>query len=82
MRLLLAEDESALADWLVRALGQSDYHVDWVADFTWRNYAYIFTYPVFLHALKNSAILGAASADTGHGPAGRPGWLARRPVIR
>lgn len=32
MRLLLAEDESALADWLVRALGQSDYHVDWVAD--------------------------------------------------
>jgi two-component system response regulator TctD len=32
MRLLLAEDESALADWLVRALAQSDYHVDWVAD--------------------------------------------------
>ncbi|MEF7614173.1 response regulator [Aquincola sp. MAHUQ-54] len=32
MRLLLAEDESALADWLVRALGQSEYQVDWVAD--------------------------------------------------
>lgn len=32
MRLLLAEDESALADWLVRALGQSGYQVDWVAD--------------------------------------------------
>ncbi len=32
MRLLLAEDESALADWLVRTLAQSDYQVDWVAD--------------------------------------------------
>lgn len=32
MRLLLAEDESALADWLVRALGQSGCQVDWVAD--------------------------------------------------
>lgn len=32
MRLLLAEDESALADWLVRALGQSGHQVDWVAD--------------------------------------------------
>ncbi|MBQ1765966.1 MAG: response regulator [Aquincola sp.] len=32
MRLLLAEDESALADWLVRALAQSGYQVDWVAD--------------------------------------------------
>jgi two-component system response regulator TctD len=32
MRLLLAEDESALADWLVRALEQSGFVVDWVAD--------------------------------------------------
>ncbi|WP_159912693.1 response regulator [Pantoea sp. 18069] len=32
MRLLLAEDESALADWLVRALAQSGFQVDWVAD--------------------------------------------------
>ncbi|PZP91529.1 MAG: DNA-binding response regulator [Variovorax paradoxus] len=32
MRLLLAEDESALADWLVRALAQSGCGVDWVAD--------------------------------------------------
>jgi len=32
MKLLLAEDESALADWLVRTLGQSGSEVDWVAD--------------------------------------------------
>lgn len=32
MKLLLAEDESALADWLVRTLGQSGNDVDWVAD--------------------------------------------------
>ncbi|MCD2514458.1 response regulator [Comamonas endophytica] len=32
MRLLLAEDESALADWLVRTLAQSGFQVDWVAD--------------------------------------------------
>lgn len=32
MKLLLAEDEAALADWLVRALSQSGYAVDWVAD--------------------------------------------------
>ena len=32
MRLLLAEDERALADWLVKALGQSDFVVDWVDD--------------------------------------------------
>jgi two-component system, OmpR family, response regulator TctD len=32
MRLLLAEDEASLADWLVRALAQNDYQVDWVAD--------------------------------------------------
>ncbi|RYF83878.1 MAG: response regulator [Comamonadaceae bacterium] len=32
MKLLLAEDEAALADWLVRALVQSGYSVDWVAD--------------------------------------------------
>ncbi|WP_077034168.1 response regulator [Pelomonas sp. KK5] len=32
MRLLLAEDERPLADWLVRALGQSDFVVDWVDD--------------------------------------------------
>ena len=32
MRLLLAEDESALANWLVQALRQSDFSVDWVND--------------------------------------------------
>lgn len=32
MRLLLAEDEAALADWLVKALLQSGHIVDWVAD--------------------------------------------------
>jgi two-component system response regulator TctD len=32
MRILLAEDERELATWLVRALGQSDFHVDWVDD--------------------------------------------------
>ncbi len=32
MKLLLAEDESALADWLMRILAQSGNEVDWVAD--------------------------------------------------
>lgn len=32
MRVLLAEDESELAAWLVRALGQSGFQVDWVGD--------------------------------------------------
>ncbi len=32
MRILLAEDEKPLADWLVKALGQSDFVVDWVDD--------------------------------------------------
>jgi two-component system response regulator TctD len=32
MRILLAEDERELADWLVRALQQSDFQVDWVDD--------------------------------------------------
>ncbi|NEI25217.1 response regulator, partial [Rhizobium leguminosarum] len=32
MRLLLAEDEAALADWLVRTLAQGGNQVDWVAD--------------------------------------------------
>ena len=32
MRILLAEDESALANWLVRALEQSGFQVDWVND--------------------------------------------------
>jgi two-component system, OmpR family, response regulator TctD len=32
MRLLLAEDEHELANWLCRALGQNGYHVDWVDD--------------------------------------------------
>lgn len=32
MRVLLAEDERELGDWLVRALGQSDFQVDWVDD--------------------------------------------------
>lgn len=32
MRILLAEDERELATWLVRALGQSDFKVDWVDD--------------------------------------------------
>lgn len=32
MRILLAEDERELAAWLVRALEQSDFQVDWVDD--------------------------------------------------
>lgn len=32
MRILLAEDERALATWLVRALEQSSFQVDWVDD--------------------------------------------------
>ncbi len=32
MRILLAEDERELATWLVRALGQSGFQVDWVDD--------------------------------------------------
>lgn len=32
MRLLLAEDEKELANWLCRALKQNGYHVDWVDD--------------------------------------------------
>lgn len=32
MRILLAEDESALANWLVRALEQGGFQVDWVND--------------------------------------------------
>ena len=32
MRILLAEDEHELAQWLVRALQQSDFQVDWVDD--------------------------------------------------
>lgn len=32
MRILLAEDERELGSWLVRALGQSDFQVDWVDD--------------------------------------------------
>ena len=32
MRILLAEDERELANWLVRALGQSSFQVDWVDD--------------------------------------------------
>jgi len=32
MRILLAEDEPALANWLVQALRQSDFQVDWVND--------------------------------------------------
>lgn len=32
MRILLAEDERELANWLVRALQQSDFQVDWVDD--------------------------------------------------
>jgi two-component system response regulator TctD len=32
MRILLAEDEHELADWLVRALAQSEFQVDWVDD--------------------------------------------------
>ena len=30
MRILLAEDEHALANWLVQALQQSQFQVDWV----------------------------------------------------
>lgn len=32
MRILLAEDERDLGEWLVRALAQSGFQVDWVAD--------------------------------------------------
>lgn len=32
MRILLAEDEKPLADWLVKALGQNEFVVDWVDD--------------------------------------------------
>lgn len=32
MRILLAEDETELATWLVKALGQNDFQVDWVND--------------------------------------------------
>ncbi|MDR7095353.1 response regulator [Hydrogenophaga laconesensis] len=32
MRILLAEDEPELATWLVKALGQNDFQVDWVND--------------------------------------------------
>ncbi|MDO9434836.1 response regulator [Hydrogenophaga sp.] len=32
MRILLAEDEADLATWLVKALGQNDFQVDWVDD--------------------------------------------------
>ncbi|MGQ0708929.1 MAG: response regulator [Rhodoferax sp.] len=32
MRILLVEDEPALANWLVQALRQSDFQVDWVND--------------------------------------------------
>ncbi len=32
MRILLAEDEHELATWLVRALSQSGFQVDWVDD--------------------------------------------------
>ncbi|PIZ22931.1 MAG: hypothetical protein COY49_06085 [Comamonadaceae bacterium CG_4_10_14_0_8_um_filter_57_29] len=32
MRILLAEDEHALANWLVQALQQSQFQVDWVND--------------------------------------------------
>lgn len=32
MRILLAEDEKPLADWLVKALGQNDFVVTWVDD--------------------------------------------------
>ena len=35
MRILLAEDERELATWLVRALAQSDFQVDWVDDGRW-----------------------------------------------
>ncbi|GAA6142712.1 response regulator [Hydrogenophaga sp. 5NK40-0174] len=32
MRILLAEDETELGTWLVKALGKSDFQVDWVND--------------------------------------------------
>ena len=32
MRILLAEDEHALAEWLSKALAQSGYKVDWLDD--------------------------------------------------
>ena len=35
MRILLAEDERELANWLVRALEQSGFQVDWVTTAVW-----------------------------------------------
>jgi two-component system response regulator TctD len=35
MRILLAEDEIELGTWLVKALAQSDFQVDWVNDGRW-----------------------------------------------
>eukprot|EP01041_Mallomonas_annulata_P041025 gene41025-65020_t len=32
MRILLAEDETDLGNWLTKALAQSDFQVDWVND--------------------------------------------------
>ena len=32
MRILLVEDERPLAEWLCKALGQVEIHVDWIAD--------------------------------------------------
>jgi len=32
MRILLVEDERPLAEWLTKALGQSDFQVDWIDD--------------------------------------------------
>jgi iron(III) transport system permease protein len=57
-------------------------NVDWVADFTLRNYGYIFTYPVFLSALKNSAILGASSATLVVALGFVMAWIVQRTNVR
>lgn len=57
-------------------------NVDLVADFTWRNYRYIFTYPVFLNAVKNSAILGASSATLVVALGFVMAWIVQRTNVR
>jgi iron(III) transport system permease protein len=57
-------------------------NVDLLADFTWRNYGYIFTYPVFLNALKNSAILGASSATLVVALGFVMAWIVQRTNVR
>lgn len=72
---------------LIALLWQSVYYktipnVDLVADFTLRNYRYILEYPVFLSALKNSAILGASSATLVVALGFVMAWIVQRTNVR